>query len=165
MLTLYTDCMPLKPAYIIIFTIVLIVASLGSFFSGQGLAGWYQTLALPSSTPPGWIIGIVWTIIYVLSAISAIIFWNKAPRNEKFWIIVLLFLVNAFLNILWSYLFFSRHLIFTALIEMIFLELTIVGLISLLRVDARNAAYLLFPYFVWVLYATYLTSIIWRLNR
>ncbi|MBU0626307.1 tryptophan-rich sensory protein [Patescibacteria group bacterium] len=44
----------------------------------------YATLNLPARTPSGGVIGIIWTIIFVLFAISAIIFCVKSDHDKKF---------------------------------------------------------------------------------
>ncbi len=40
----------------------------GRLFTSYGIPEWYQTLVKPSFKPPGYVIGIVWTVIYILSA-------------------------------------------------------------------------------------------------
>lgn len=154
----------MKPNYFIIPLIVIGVSVVGSFFTGQGVDTWYQTLSLPSWTPPGSVIGAVWTVLFILVAISALIFWNRAKRGRIFWVAVGVFLLNAFLNVLWSYLFFSEHLLFVAFMDIIFLELSIIALIVLIWPLSRSSSALLWPYAAWVAFAGYLNYIIWQLN-
>ncbi len=154
----------IKPNYVIIPLLVIIVSVVGSFFTSQGVNDWYQTLKLPSWTPSGEVIGLVWTVIFVLTAISALIFWNTSRKTSTFGIIVLIFLVNGFLNILWSYIFFDLNLILVAFFEAILLCLSTVALIILLWPVSKTASLLLFPYAAWVGFASYLTLTIWQLN-
>ena len=65
----------MKLNYIIIPLIAFLTATIGSFFTGTGM-DWYETINLPEWTPPGYIIGIVWTIIFVLTAVSALFVWK-----------------------------------------------------------------------------------------
>jgi len=109
----------MRPNYFIIPLIVIGVSTLGSWFTGQGVDTWYQTLNLPGWTPPGSFIGLVWTILYVLIAISALVLWNRARRGRRFWLIIGVFLLNAFLNAFWSYLFFTRNSLFLAFLDII----------------------------------------------
>lgn len=66
----------MKLNYLVIPLITVIVAVSGSSFTNQGLNSWYNTLKLPLIAPPGWFIGLIWTIIYILATVSAIILWN-----------------------------------------------------------------------------------------
>lgn len=145
----------MKLNYLIIPLITIIVAVSGSRFTNQGLESWYNTLNLPSIAPPGWFIGIVWTIIYILATISALILWNLtsdkwAQWQKYYWSIWLLFPANAFLNAFWNYLFFVKHQIGWAMVEMIILELTVIALIFLAKKFSKTASILLIPYAVWV---------------
>ena len=153
----------MKINYFIIPLITLIVALSGSFLTKRGM-GWYETLNLPEIAPPGSIIGLVWTIIFILATISALIFWNKTPRDPRFNAIVIFFLINAVLNIFWSYLFFNQHQILASVIEMIILDITVIVLILLLWPISKLASYLLMPYAAWVAFATYLAYRILLLN-
>jgi tryptophan-rich sensory protein len=148
-----------KIGYILIPLIVFLVATIGSFFTGTGM-DWYDTINLPSWTPPGYFIGIVWTIIFLLSTISALIVWGK-PRN---WLVITVFLINAFLNVFWSYLFFNQHLIGAAFFEAIILDVTVFILIFKIWPISRLASMLLIPYGLWGAFASFLTLVVWILN-
>ncbi len=148
--------------------IIPLVIFLASFFGGQITSSgmdWYKTIKLPSWTPPGSIIGLVWTFIFILTAISVIIFWNLQFKPGYFHWIMILFVSNAILNILWSYLFFGQHLIGLAAIEAFILGLSVLILILFIRPFSVLAASLLIPYCVWVFFAAYLTYSIWFLNK
>jgi tryptophan-rich sensory protein len=125
--------------------------------------GWYDSLRLPAIAPDGSVIGLVWTVIYILSTIAAILFWNS-PRGKNFMLIAGLFLFNAFLNMFWSFLFFTLHLFWWAIAEMVLLNLVNLALILLLWKYNRKSAILLVPYFLWVFFATYLAYLIGSLN-
>jgi tryptophan-rich sensory protein len=153
-----------KANYFVISFLVLLAACAGNVFTSRGME-WYGTIIIPPWTPSGGFIGLVWTIIFVLSAVSALIFWNKSSRDKRFWLILTLFLLNAGLNVFWSQLFFVRHLIAVALAEMILLWISTVLLMVLLRRISRLAAWLLLPYALWVAFAAYLTYQILILNK
>lgn len=154
--------MKIKANYVIIFAITFLVAAVGSYLTSKGM-NWYDTLTLPEIAPDGAFIGTVWTIIYFLSAVSAILFWNS-ERRKNFELIAILFWVNAFLNVIWSFLFFTAHFLFLPIVEMILLNITNAALIYFLWNYRRVSAYLLFPYFIWVSFATYLAYLIYSLN-
>jgi len=156
----------MKLNYIIIPLITLGVAGLGSWLTSSGM-DWYEAINLPGWTPAGGVIGTAWTIIFILATISALLVWNKKDKGSDIrrrWIVVL-FLVNAFLNVFWSYLFFNQHLIGPAVWEAGLLGLSVLVLIILIWPLYRWAAILLMPYLGWVCFATYLTYAVWWLNR
>jgi len=145
------------------------VAYQGGQYTSQGLAVWYQNLLLPVIAPPGWFIGLMWTIIYTLTTISALILWNLtsdiwAQWQGRYWLIWILFPLNAFLNLYWSKLFFVDNLLGWAVAEMMVLEITNLLLITLSWKFSKIASYLLVPYAVWVGFATYLAYQIYLLN-
>lgn len=153
----------MKLNYIIIPLLVVAVSVTGSYFTSGGME-WYATISLPSWTPPGSVIGAVWTFIFILTAISIIIVWNKSERDDRFYFILTLFIVNGILNIGWSFIFFGMHWIAVAFFEAVLLGLTVLALIILIKPVNRLASLLLLPYFLWVSFASYLTYTIWQMN-
>jgi len=154
----------MKLHYVIIPLITLLTATLGGNVTTKGME-WYKTINLPPWTPPGSLIGIVWSIIFILATVSAIIFWNKSPRNSRFLIIILIFLINAVLNFGWSYLFFGLHKLNLAILESALLGASVFVLIFLIWPVSRLASILLLPYGFWVSFATYLTYAVSSLNK
>ncbi len=152
----------MKTNYVVIPLIALATSLAGSWFTRSGM-DWYRTMTTPTWTPPGAVIGAVWTVIFILSAISALIVWNHADTQHRS-LIVSLFVANAILNILWCYLFFGLHTIGLSIAEMALLNLTTLALIVLIWPASPTASLLLAPYFLWVSFATYLTIRIWTLN-
>ena len=154
----------MKLNYIVIPIVTLAVALLGSYITSNGMS-WYETLTLPKIAPPGSLIGIVWTVIFILSTASALILYNSQNHNNLFWWIIGIFILNAVLNVLWSGLFFGLGQIFASIVEMIVLEISVVALIILIWPLSRISSVLLMPYAFWVAFATYLASQIWSLNK
>ena len=117
---------------------------------------WYRQLDRPSWQPPGWVFGPVWTVLYVLLAISATLAHRDVggPRRR---IVFGLFAANLALNAAWTWIFFRGHDPRAAGIEIIVLLATIVALIALLRPHNRAAAAALVPYGAWVTFAGALT--------
>ena len=146
--------------YLAIVFIAIFTSSLGSYFTNIGLESWYYSLNFPEITPPGGFIGIMWTLIYTLTAISAVLFY----RNHKDKKVTIAFLVNVFLNISWSYVFFTAQLIGLAALWAGVLGLSVLALIYLMWNKFRISSYLLFPYLLWVSFATYLNYLIYSLN-
>ena len=152
----------MKLNYVTIPLMVAVVALLGDGINNAGMY-WYQTLHLPSWTPPGGVFVAVWITLYILTALSIILIWNGVHR-EKRWTFVSFFLLNAFLNLLWSYLFFGIHALGAAVLGAIALEISIIGLIVLAWSRVKTAALLLVPYLVWVGFAIVLACTVWMIN-
>jgi len=155
--------MKIKANYILIPLVVIGIAVAGSWLTDLGM-DWYETLELPGYTPSGGLIGAVWTIIFILGVISALLFVNKSARDRHFRRVVWVLCFNGLLNVFWSYLFFVEHWFSMAILEMMLLNLTTIFLIFLMRKVSRLASGLLVPYFLWVSFATYLAYQIWQLN-
>ena len=140
------------------------VALAGRAFTAQGIDLWYQAIAKPSYTPPGSVIGTMWTVIYILTAVSLIMFTKHAKGKSGFWPIIGLYIVNGIVNAAWSYLFFTKHLLGLAVIDAGLIAITVLIIIIWSWHYSRLAAALLMPYFGWVSFATYLTYVIFKMN-
>lgn len=150
--------------YLIIVGVVIAVSLVGSYLTSLGLGEWYQSLNLPDFTPPGGFIGAVWTTIYILTTIAAFLFYRRAQSGlQRRWVTIM-FLVNAFLNVLWSYLFFVEHLIGLSIFGAALLGVSVIVLIFLIYPVSRLGSILLIPYASWVGFATYLNYLIYTLN-
>lgn len=142
----------------------LFVALIGGWFTEDALHGWYANLNKPFLTPPGWVFPLVWTPLYILMGLSLwlIIMKTDKPR-PTFWC-YFWFSIQLLLNLAWSPAFFYFEcslcggLILTALL--IAIALTIWNFHKFVPI----AAYLLIPYFVWVLYAGVLNYAIFWMN-
>lgn len=121
---------------------------------------WYQTLAKPTWTPPGWLFGPVWTVLYVMIAVAGWRAWMTGARG----VLLAIWLGQMALNALWSYLMFGLHRIDLAMLNIALLLLSIVAFIIKAWPVDRAAALLFVPYAAWVSFATALNFAIWRLN-
>jgi len=155
----------MKSNYVIIPLAVVAVSVIGSSFTGTGIdAGWYVSIAKPDWTPPGAVIGAVWTTIFVLTATSALIVWNKNAPDRRTRYAMATYAINGILNIAWSYIFFVRHWLAFATIESGLLGVSVIVIMALVWKRSRVAVLLLAPYVGWVAFATFLTYLIWRMN-
>lgn len=145
----------LRSSDMLICALVVLVMRLGGYFTRQGMA-WYATLNRPSITPPGWVFSVAWTIIYIGIACSLILFWRLAIRGRYFNFIILLWVINAVVHVLWTYLFFARHAVVYALIDCFILLFSTWVLIGLVMPISFLCAVLLLPYGFWLGLACYL---------
>ncbi len=138
------------------------VATLGATMTELG--PWYQNLRKPDWKPPDWLFGPGWTVIFALAALSAASAWRDAKeRAQRDWILIL-FLANGSLNVLWSLLFFRAQRPDWSLIEVFFLWGSILVLIIYLARFSKQGAVLLVPYLAWVTFAGALNWSVVSLN-
>jgi translocator protein len=131
---------------------------------GESMA-WYSTLEKPPFTPPDWVFGPVWTLLYLLMGVAAFLVWQKGLDRGTVRVALIWFLVQLVLNALWSPAFFGLQRIDLALVIIVLLwAAVVVTTYYFLRVS-RPAGLLLIPYLSWVSFATILNMSIWWLNR
>jgi tryptophan-rich sensory protein len=138
-------------------------AGIGGLFTAPGVRDWYPLLRKPAWTPPAWVFGPVWTILYLCIAVAGFVAWRREGFGGAKWALAL-FAVQLLLNVVWSVVFFGLRQPGWGFAEIVLLWVTIVATtIALFRVS--TAAGLLFvPYLVWVSFAAGLNFAIWRAN-
>jgi tryptophan-rich sensory protein len=148
---------------VVLVGLCLAVGALGGWVTADSVKTWYPTIAKPSFTPPNWLFGPVWTLLYVMMGVAAWRVWRRASARMRRGPLALFGLQLA-LNLAWSVVFFGTHLIGGAVVVIVVLEAAILAtLISFRNID-RIAAALLVPYALWVAFAAALNIAIWRLN-
>ena len=148
----------------IIFGICFTVAASGSLFTASSVKTWYPGLRKPAGTPPPWVFGPVWSILYALMAAAAWLVWRQRIHKDV-GLALALFMVRLILNGLWSVVFFGLRRPGAALVEIIVLLAAIATTAMRFAESSRLAFWLMTPYGAWVLYASYLNFGIWRLNE
>src|SRR4030042_391785 len=139
-------------------------AGFGSIFTAKAIPDWYRGLKKPRYTPPNRVFGPVWTVLYILMAISVFLVWQKGLSAPGVTIAFTLFWIQLVFNALWSYVFFARRSIVGGIINIIILWLLILATIITSFPVSPIAGILLIPYILWVSIATYLNIGIWMLN-
>lgn len=152
--------------YVVIPAIALLMFFAKAYFTlatGFGLP-WFLTLNKPSFTPPVWLFPVVYVLAFSLLVIALLQIAAKFQQSEHFFSIMRLYIFDAFLFTLWSYLFFYLHLIGASFINMA-VVLSISCLLTLLiwRVSARLGQ-LAMVYCVVVFFSTYFNFLLLLLN-
>jgi tryptophan-rich sensory protein len=143
---------------------VVAASVLGSLATMPNIPTWYAGLVKPGFTPPNWLFGPVWTLLYAMMAYAM---WrilslpDSLPGRST---AIATFFVQLALNALWSWAFFGAHSPAAGLVVILAMIVAIVATIRAFWPLDRAAAYLLVPYLVWVAYATALNAAVWRLN-
>ena len=143
--------------------LVAITALWCAFFNNVGMENFYNYIKLPSITPPNYVFPIVWIILYSLMAISYDLILNL-NENIETKTASQLFVINLVLQIIWSFTFFFAAYFLIGFIILILLDFIVIAMIKTFYNLNKTAAFLLFPYFLWLLFATYLNWSITDLN-
>jgi translocator protein len=148
--------------YIVFIGLVVGAGTLSGLSSGPGTSNgpisWYLSLEKPFFTPPAWVFGPAWTILYILIGIAGARIWERAPKSAamKLWFAQLAF------NLLWSPPFFGLHNPELGLVVIFGMLVTIIAFMVKVRPIDRVSMLLFIPYLAWVAFATLLNiSIAW----
>ncbi|NLZ31086.1 MAG: tryptophan-rich sensory protein [Methanomicrobiales archaeon] len=144
--------------------VCLLAGLIGSIFTAPAVPTWYATLTKPALTPPAWLFGPVWTVLFILMGIALYLVWRKGWEQKDVQVATAIFAVQLALNVLWSYFFFGLQVPFLALIEIVLLWVAVCITIGAFYRVSIPATALLLPYLLWVTFAAYLTYGIYTLN-
>ena len=157
----------MKKFFTFIFAVIVsfIPGIIGVIFTPHGANNvWYNSLAKSVLTPDGWVFSVAWTILYLLLGIALyLVIVDKKSRVDKssaYW----LFFGQMVLNTLWSYVFFGAHMAALALLVLVMLIVVSIYMARAFRPISKAAEYLVWPYIIWMCFATYLNATIMVLN-
>ncbi len=137
---------------------------IGGFFTFPAIGTWYASLAKPDFTPPNWIFGPVWTILYALMGYALWRAYEKPTNKTDKRTAYAVFGIQLGLNALWSIVFFGMQNTGGGLLIIAGLWLAILAnMYAFSKID-RTAALALAPYLLWVSFAGALNYAIWTLN-
>ncbi len=140
------------------FLAVVALAALSGAFFRPG--DWYRRLAKPSWTPPDWLFGPAWSILYLMIAWAGWLVW----KADGFGPALGMWAANLVFNFAWSWLMFGRRQIAAALADALAMLATIIGFIGFAWPVSQTAALLFVPYLFWVSFASALNLDILRRN-
>lgn len=158
--------MRIKSGYLLVKALFVAITAevIGSVITTSSVGTWYVGLAKPALIPPGYVFGIVWGILYILIGLSLYVVWiaKKSKMQEK---AVRIFFIQLALNVLWSAAFFGLRSPLLGLIVILLLLGSLIYTIFLFYKISKTTAYLLGPYLLWGLFATYLNWGVFVLNK
>ena len=115
---------------------------------------WYQNLTKPPFSPPNTVFSIVWTFLYITIFLSLFLYTIKIGGNKKAGYIC--YFIQLFLNFIWPFAFFGLKNIPLALIVVFLMDIFVFLTIYNFYFVSKISAILLIPYFLWILFASYL---------
>jgi len=118
---------------------------------------WYINLNQAPWTPPGWIFGVAWTSIMIcFSVYLAYVFKDYSSK-----LLLKLYLVQVFLNVIWNYVFFNQHMVGLGLLVIVLLTILIFYFFFNFKAGKiKSLRFLLLPYMIWLCIATSLNAYI-----
>lgn len=133
---------------------VELIGSLSGLLAGD-IKAIYNSFTLPPFSPPDRLFGIVWPILYLMTGIVGYLIFTVRSNYRK--TNLTLFIAQLFLNFIWSIVFFNASSRWTGLLIILVLDALVFFCIKEFYKSSKLAAYLMIPYFLWILFATYLT--------
>lgn len=125
---------------------------------------WYQQLNKPSWSPPAWLFGPVWSILYILIAISFGYVFYLAIKKKISSNTVLPFVLNLVFNFAFTPIQFGLRNNLLAFIDIVIVLSTLIWFISVIWNKKRWIALINIPYLMWVSFATVLQLTVTLMN-
>ncbi len=135
---------------------IVLIGSLMGMMSNSGYNNrWFAALDLPSIVPPGWVFGVVWTILYIFLGLAlAMVLHARGAKGRS--MALLLFFGQLIANFAWSPLFFAQHEVTLAFYLIIFILMMAIATAFAFAPIRKAAAWLLVPYMAWLSFAAIL---------
>ena len=140
------------------------VGLLSGWLTREGTQIYADMLQKPPLSPPGWVFGVVWTVLYALMGISATGIYAAPPSRARSRGLNL-FVAQLIVNFFWSPIFFNAQAYGFAFVWLLLLWVLVLLMILQFRKVDKPAAWLQIPYFAWLTFAAYLNYAVWQLNR
>lgn len=127
---------------------------------------WYATLIKPFWAPPSWIFGPVWTVLYILIAISFGYVFYLVIKKRLPAIFALPFILNLIFNLVFSPIQFNLQNLWLASVDILLVLATLIWLVktALSKKKTRWVGFINMPYLAWVSFATILQLTVTFLN-
>lgn len=133
--------------------------------SANGAAQWYSQLDKPFFAPPAWLFGPVWTVLYVVIAVSFGWVLVQYLRRHVPFALLLPFILNIAFNAAYTPIQFGLRNNLLASVDIVLVLATLLWAMAVVWRRARWVAWVNMPYLVWVMFATVLQFSITWLNR
>lgn len=125
---------------------------------------WYAQLRKPSWAPPARIFGPVWSVLYILIAVSFGFVLIQFLRNQIEFIIIIPFILNVVFNALFSPIQWGLRNNLLAAVDVLLVWGTLVWAMIAIYPEIQWVAYMQIPYLCWVSFASVLQITITAMN-
>ncbi|WP_442863451.1 TspO/MBR family protein [Arthrobacter sp. FW306-2-2C-D06B] len=133
------------------------VSLLGSAAILGNASGWYATANKAPWTPPGWVFGSVWTMLYTAMAVASWLVWRQ--RSAKTRAAMTAYGIQMALNLAWAPTFFGMYpvwgdtALWLALLLIAALAMTVAATVILFGPINTTAGLLMLPYISWIVFS------------
>jgi len=146
------------------FLLVFATSVITKYLVDIGLIPFYDILEKPSITPDHHYFTYIWNTIYVLLFLGFYMALATPKNKDQTYDLNTLFILQLFLQIIWTFSFFYMQMIGLSVIVIILLDIIAALLMHTLFFINLSSFGLIAPYFLWLLFATYLNIFILFLN-
>ncbi len=143
--------------------IPLLVGGLASFLTRGGMDVFMQ-LNQPPLSPPGWVFGVVWTILYTLMGVSSYLVTQSGAEEEVVNKALSVYVYQLIVNFLWPTFFFNFGWYLFSFLWLVLLWVLVLIMIIRFYNISKLAGILQIPYLIWLTFAGYLNLGVWLLN-
>ena len=126
---------------------------------------WYSQIIRPRWSPPSYLFGPVWSVLYLIIAVSFSSVFYKAFTKQIPWMVALPFILNLIFNFAFTPLQFGLKNNLLAAIDILLILGTLIWAIYAIYPHVKWIAYIQIPYLLWVTFATVLQLTITYLNK
>lgn len=146
------------------FALIFVTSLITKYLVYEGLVPFYDILDKPVATPENHYFRYIWNVLYVLMFLGFYSALLTPQSYEQFYDLNTLFLLQLFLQIVWAFSFFYIQQIGVAAVVIVLLDIVAALLMHTLFFINLWSFLLLLPFFLWILFATYLNVFIAFLN-
>lgn len=141
----------------------LFIGALSGFIASDS-SSIYESLVQPDFAPSGEVFPMVWTLLFLFMGISSYLVATSSAGKNQVKSALKIYGFQLVLNFFWSIIFFNFGFYKLGFFWIVFMLIYIGKTIKAFYPISKKAAYLLVPYFLWVVFAGVLNLAIVILN-
>lgn len=143
---------------IVFVALCLLAGYVSRLLQAFSLVEWYPSLIVSPLNPSAGVFPVVWLVLYVLMGVAAGIMWGVRSIYSR--LLFTLFTMQLLLNVLWSFCFFYMQSPLMGLVVLLVMDMLALMYVAGCFVVCRASGWLMMPYMLWLLFATYLNGFI-----